>query len=112
MKPFSQILLFPQSARNTHERTHSNARTFVCLECQKSFVTKASLIRHLRIHTGEAPFQCQYCGRCFKEHGTLSRHLKHKSKFTQMMTFWLVDMLQCLICMIEWINTQQMKGYS
>ncbi|XP_076063981.1 uncharacterized protein LOC143038542 isoform X2 [Oratosquilla oratoria] len=69
---------FIQSSRNVHERIHSNDRNFVCSHCEKTFTTKASLVRHLRTHTGETPFACPYCGQNFKEHGTLSRHLKKK----------------------------------
>ena len=42
----------------SHEKTHSKSRPFKCIDCNKTFTVRYSLICHTRTHTRERPYQC------------------------------------------------------
>ncbi|XP_014664411.1 PREDICTED: uncharacterized protein LOC106806815 isoform X3 [Priapulus caudatus] len=55
-------------------QNRDGGKTFVCVECQKEFPSRALLFRHTVIHTGERPYECESCGKAFRQSSTLSRH--------------------------------------
>ena len=62
-----------------HNRTHMNAKKFVCNDCGKGFHVKNKLQRHERSHTGEKPFSCSWkCGISFTDSSARDRHEKTK----------------------------------
>jgi uncharacterized Zn-finger protein len=57
---------------------HLGIKNFICSLCQKSFVSKQTLLEHEFLHTGEKPYKCSYpnCGELFRQSSQLSLHKK------------------------------------
>lgn len=57
---------------------HLGIKSFICSLCQKSFVSKQTLLEHEFLHTGEKPYKCAYpkCGKLFRQSSQLSIHKK------------------------------------
>lgn len=57
--------------------------TTTCSICQRTYSSRASLLRHSRMHTGELPYQCRKCLRLFRWQTSHRRHsqLRHPLKF-------------------------------
>lgn len=57
---------------------HLGIKSFICSLCQKSFVSKQTLLEHEFLHTGERPYKCNYpnCGKMFRQSSQLSLHKK------------------------------------
>lgn len=55
--------------------THSGARPFQCVRCQREFKRLADLARHAQVHAGgPAPHPCPRCPRRFSRAYSLLRH--------------------------------------
>ncbi|XP_061735475.1 zinc finger protein OZF-like [Nerophis ophidion] len=59
-----------------HMRRHTGEKLFSCSVCAKPFVTNSDLTRHMRTHTGEKPFICSNCGRKFSQRVTMLSHMR------------------------------------
>ncbi|KOB66848.1 Zinc finger protein 39 [Operophtera brumata] len=46
----------------------------MCHHCGKGFPTKVQLESHIRTHTGERPFICEYCPTTFSQQSNLYKH--------------------------------------
>ncbi|ELK35517.1 Histone-lysine N-methyltransferase PRDM9 [Myotis davidii] len=62
-----------------HQRTHSQENPYVCRNCGQGFPDKSSLIRHQRTHSGEMPYVCRECGKGFTMKSNLIRHQRTHS---------------------------------
>ncbi|XP_031759800.1 zinc finger protein Xfin-like [Xenopus tropicalis] len=62
-----------------HQVTHSGKRPFPCTECWRRFTRKEHLLRHRKVHTGEKPFTCPECGKSFSRKEHLVRHREAKA---------------------------------
>ncbi|XP_029457859.1 gastrula zinc finger protein XlCGF8.2DB-like [Rhinatrema bivittatum] len=67
---------FSKKGAHVHYKIHTGDRAFPCTECDKSFITKASLTSHQKIHTGERPFPCTECSKSFIRKTDLIMHQK------------------------------------
>ncbi|BHF71775.1 hypothetical protein SprV_0401483500 [Sparganum proliferum] len=52
----------------------SDDRSVQCVDCAKTFPTRAELRRHARTHSQERPFVCATCGATFSQACSLDRH--------------------------------------
>ena len=59
-----------------HLISHSEDRSFVCIECNKRFKNKVQLLCHSKIHKAREQM-CSICGACFSQVSGLSLHVKH-----------------------------------
>ncbi|XP_053561559.1 zinc finger protein 239-like [Bombina bombina] len=62
------------SKPGTERRIQTEAKSYTCKECGKSFTQNASLIVHKRTHTGERPHKCKVCGKSFISGSYLVMH--------------------------------------
>ena len=49
---------------------------FMCEECDKTFVTNNSLVRHMQIHTGRFSYYCKICRRGFNIDTNYKIHMR------------------------------------
>lgn len=60
---------------------HNEERNFGCDICQKTFFTRAGLVKHQVLHTEERPYVCTVCKKDFKSLQGLTYHEKsHEEK--------------------------------
>ncbi|KAG6459864.1 hypothetical protein O3G_MSEX011645 [Manduca sexta] len=62
-----------QHMRNVHKGRPNNK---MCHHCGKGFPTKVQLESHMRTHTGERPFICEYCPTTFTQKSNLYKHYR------------------------------------
>ncbi|XP_054276639.1 zinc finger protein ZFP2-like [Macrosteles quadrilineatus] len=64
-----------KSALNAHTRiAHFTEKTHKCTFCGKAFKLKKQLDRHERIHTGHQYHRCEICGKLFTQKSNLMKH--------------------------------------
>lgn len=61
-----------------HRRSHVEEKKYKCgiLECPKVFREKHHLETHMRLHYGEKPFVCPKCGKLFSDKSNCTQHIK------------------------------------
>ena len=58
-----------------HRWNHRSQDEIKCMECSKSFATRATLVRHVKhIHLNIRQFECNLCGKSFYYSGVLKVH--------------------------------------
>lgn len=62
--------------RHHHEQVHQHKRQYFCEYCGRNYKTKSSLTYHLKAHTGERPYKCEDCGMGFHRPTTLKTHIE------------------------------------
>ena len=55
---------------------HLNISKYRCSFCKKGFANALVLQSHTRTHTGDKPFVCTTCDKAFTQKGSLDRHKK------------------------------------
>lgn len=71
---------FKKSDFKKHVRIHTNERPFKCPYCPSAFSDSSSAARHRRIHTGEKPFQCELCPASFAQSSDRTKHMRIHSQ--------------------------------
>ena len=67
---------------------HLGNKPFVCVTCEKKFVSKQNLKEHQFIHTGAKPYKCNFCGLKFRQISLLSLHKRtHNSNYQDTLHF-------------------------
>lgn len=63
----------------SHFRSHTSDRPYICQQCDTSFSRCHDLKRHEKTHTGSKPFQCERCQKMFSRNDALARHIRLRS---------------------------------
>ena len=65
-----------------HLTSHNPVKKHVCAICFKSFALVQYLKEHMHIHTGQNPYKCNFpgCDKSFRQAGKLSLHKKLHTK--------------------------------
>lgn len=71
LKPSKNRVCLDQHVRNVHRGRPKNK---ICHHCGKAFPTQMQLDSHIRTHTGEKPFICEYCPTTFSQQSNLYKH--------------------------------------
>ena len=67
-----------------YQSNEAAVKSYVCLNCNKSYVAKGSLIRHQRYECGKPPrFQCPYCKSNFPLQSNVWRHIKNSHPYSE-----------------------------
>jgi len=94
--------MFRKGNLKRHKQTHTGARKFDCVICNKSFTQKSSLQRHHLTHTGEKPYKCETCGKRFSQSNILKFHLTtHGTEKTY----------NCSICPYRFIKAENLANH-
>ncbi|KAF4106487.1 hypothetical protein G5714_012477 [Onychostoma macrolepis] len=64
----------PSSFRR-HQRAHQGFKPYPCDKCTKRFRQPADLAVHQRVHSGQRPYKCQRCDKAFVASWDLRRHM-------------------------------------
>ncbi|XP_047542875.1 zinc finger protein 83-like [Vanessa atalanta] len=70
-KPSKNRVGLEQHVRAVHKGRPNNR---MCHHCGKGFPTKVQLESHIRTHTGERPFMCEFCPTTFSQQSNLYKH--------------------------------------
>lgn len=93
--PICGKILFSQSGRDVHIRTHTEDKQFKCTICSWAFKEKSQLEVHMTKHSDDRPFKCEICGFCVKNAQQFNSHkMTHKLKTME-------KQFECKICGVK-----------
>lgn len=52
---------------DVHLKTHSDAKNFLCVHCDRLFKSTKSLRQHMHLHSSVKRYKCKYCGMKFAQ---------------------------------------------
>ena len=74
-KRFTQKTHVTQHIATVHANPSDRAKSHVCPQCGKCFVTRGVLAKHMMLHTNERPHQCSICDKAFVQKSHLTVHM-------------------------------------
>ena len=96
---------YSQRSLESHQRTYTNAKLFMCHQCGKPFAHSQSLKEHLLTHQpGAQTVKCQFCVKTFKSVGAVYRHCR-TSHLGVMKAF-------CEICNLHFVSDADLNRHN
>ena len=74
-KRFTQKTHVTQHIATVHASPSGRAKSHVCPQCGKCFVTRGVLAKHMMLHTNQRPHQCSICDKAFVQKSHLTVHM-------------------------------------
>lgn len=100
----------PNELEEHIDKLHTNTEgVLICLMCNKSFKSRATLRMHILNHQGKLPYECKDCGSRFDRRMYLERHLKRYHNGTTSTA--VLARLRCKFCPRLFIREQERQTH-